>query len=500
MEVLETAATMPGECRTVCDLCKGNLGSLKHVHIEGWLQDHKDRCEFLGRVGVDMSSICCICKACNTNIMRATKAYMEGALPSDYKPRWCKGRFEKVVCSIPCCTTEARVANHPFTWEVICNCVGVAAVQEPPALPLCQAHYAYMHRLCKPERSGGVVCKVCGVKRKHEHKEMTSQRFLPCPEPQKVEAYLREALDADSFFGGDLVCYSCYRYCQQILTSEACTFSSEVIIKNLVDKQKHLESIISTFTPKSSDCYVELALLRTSLYVCKSVLSDRAVLFPVVYKRFCSYLSNTSQSTSSVSKARVLSFLGNEFGCLVSSVCSHKKIGTMFFRTKSDPYELLSHALSEQSASIADSTSVTTCADEYSNYINGEVHKLARYLLTEAYKDETLTKAVDVDKFLEHICSVSPHLWEHICSLTRTINERKGRKAAVSEDSFSGRIKRVCRAYLLSVILFATNPECSYPFHIPLADAVESCGGSSELITILNRIGATASLPTLNRH
>ena len=56
------------------------------------------------------------------------------------------------------------------------------------------------------------------------------------------------------------------------------------------------------------------------------------------------------------------------------------------------------------------------------------------------------------------------------------------------------------RAYLLSVILFATNPECSYPFHIPLSDAVESCGGSSEFITILNRIGATASLPTLNRH
>ena len=70
------------------------------------------------------------------------------------------------------------------------------------------------------------------MKRKHEHKDMTSQRFVPCPEPQKVEAYLREALDAE-LFGGDLVCYSCYRYCQQILTSEACTFSSEVIIKNL---------------------------------------------------------------------------------------------------------------------------------------------------------------------------------------------------------------------------------------------------------------------------
>lgn len=98
-------------------------------------------------------------------------------------------------------------------------------------------------------------------------------------------------------------------------------------------------------------------------------------MFPVVYKRFCSYLSNTSQSTISVSKARVLSFLGNEFGCLVSSVCSHRKIETMFYRTKSDPYALLSLALSEQSAT-ADSTNATTCADEYSSYINGKVHKL----------------------------------------------------------------------------------------------------------------------------
>ena len=70
-------------------------------------------------------------------------------------------------------------------------------------------------------------------------------------------------------------------------------------------------------------------------------------MFPVVYKQFCSYLPNASQN---VSKARVLSFLGNQFGGLLSSVCSHK-IGTMSYRTKSDPYALLSHALSEKSAS-----------------------------------------------------------------------------------------------------------------------------------------------------
>ena len=100
--------------------------------------------------------------------------HMEGTLAIDYKPRWCKGRGKKVVCCIPCCETEARVAKHQFSWEVICACFGVAGVQEPHALPLCQAHYAYIHRLYKPEKSGATVCKICGVKRKHEHKEMTS--------------------------------------------------------------------------------------------------------------------------------------------------------------------------------------------------------------------------------------------------------------------------------------------------------------------------------------
>ena len=52
-------------------------------------------------------------------------------------------------------------------------------------------------------------------------------------------------------------------------------------------------------------------------------------------------------------------------------------------------------------------------------------------------------------------------------------------------------------AYLLSIILFITNPECCYPFHVHLADAVETMGGSSELITVFNRVGATASIPTL---
>ena len=40
---------------------------------------------------------------------------------------------------------------------------------------------------------------------------------------------------------------------------------------------------------------------------------------------------------------------------------------------------------------------------------------------------------------------------------------------------------------------------CSIPLHTPLTDNTEHSGGSSELITILNRLGAMAS-SELDRH
>ena len=62
-------------------------------------------------------------------------------------------------------------------------------------------------------------------------------------------------------------------------------------------------------------------------------------------------------------------------------------------------------------------------------------------------------------------------------------------------------VKRVRLAYLLCVVLFcATSGHCSVPLHILLADFIDASGGSSELISVLNKLGAVASADTLNRH
>ncbi len=120
------------------------------------------------------------------------------------------------------------------------------------------------------------VCgAVCGVKQ--SHRDSAAVRFILCPEPKKVEAILHET---GNFEGrveeGDVVCYNCYMFANRVLKSTACMLSSDSVISQLKAKGKHLEVVLSELQLTSDDSYIELALLKTALYVSKEVLSDKA--------------------------------------------------------------------------------------------------------------------------------------------------------------------------------------------------------------------------------
>ena len=53
--------------------------------------------------------------------------------------------------------------------------------------------------------------------------------------------------------------------------------------------------------------------------------------------------------------------------------------------------------------------------------------------------------------------------------------------------------------FSLCVLMFSTDDQCSIPFHTLTADTIESCGGSTQLLKILNRIGVCSSADTLAR-
>ena len=111
------------------------------------------------------------------------------------------------------------------------------------------------------------------------------------------------------------------------------------------------------------------------------------------------------------------------------------------------------------------------------SFLNRRVHEVINHQKSQC-SDHCMKLAFDVDKFVSTVRSLAPELWDHVIKLTQSVNERRGRSASISETSFSGRIKHLRRAYLVSLILFITNSECNFPFHVVLSDIVESCGGS----------------------
>ena len=170
-----------------------------------------------------------------------------------------------------------------------------------------------------------------------------------------------------------------------------------------------------------------------------------------------------------VSKSRLLTFLGNEFGELITSFRVDRNIGIVFHRTKADMQSLITHALHASSCSAADSQAYHT------NSLNNQVHQLINHQKGQC-SDQSMKLAFDVDQFVGTVQSIAPDLWDHVCKLTQSVNERKGRSASVKDGTFSGHIKHLRRAYLVSLIIFITNNECYSPFYAVLSDVIESWG------------------------
>ena len=66
-------------------------------------------------------------------------------------------------------------------------------------------------------------------------------------------------------------------------------------------------------------------------------------------------------------------------------------------------------------------------------------------------------------------------------------------------SALKARVKKVHRFFCLCVLLFCTDDRCHLPLHALITDALESYGGSTMLIQMLNRLGACSSADTLAR-
>ena len=122
------------------------------------------------------------CGACDLSIREALKARDKG---EPYQLRWMKGKVVSVRCVPSCSSVSIKAEKHNFTWEVICDSIGIACIEFLGDVSLCTKHYQQIYRMlnAKPD-----AYKSCVLSRN------CTRNFISCPEPKKVESYLRDII------------------------------------------------------------------------------------------------------------------------------------------------------------------------------------------------------------------------------------------------------------------------------------------------------------------
>ena len=248
--------------------------------------------------------------------------------------------------------------------------------------------------------------------------------------------------------------------------------------------------------------------------------SDGAILLPVLYREFCHEVQNRASllpQLSSLPNQRIpgirwlLSRLHSLFGDSLQVICKQSRYGSVLFHKDCDLVKALSTGksetlqkqvtvLKEQQNEIQTSkptehpTSIQNQVENVAHYLNGRSQQQARQLIA-TYKGNPKQHAfLQLDKLMSDF---DPVLLNFINQLTQTVCQ--SRRKLFNDENESLTIKKLRHFYILGVILFCTNTTCSMPLHVVLTEAIICHGGSLELVRILNRVGAVASIDTNSR-
>ena len=251
----------------------------------------------------------------------------------------------------------------------------------------------------------------------------------------------------------------------------------------------------------------------------KQLLLEKAVLLPWACKVFLqSHDPSTLKSTRvtiETGESKLLfsgKWLLHQLISYLNSYmlykCVHKKFGTVLYRKGGDILASLSWALGVQDSSPVDiedceTQSHITPVTDHSDKIT--ILCSAAYVINDLIHEENNRQATvrndhpssfNIDT---ELLKVNPLLLNFINSITATIRERKHSTLGKSSDS-SKHLKRVRTYNIISLLQFCTNPNQTLLIHDIIADVVEMCGGSRQLLRILNRLGYTSSPDTHDRY
>ena len=447
----------------------------------------------------------CICRACHHDLDQNSGKH--GYIPRSIKLRNNKAPSISVdvqKCNVTGCSNQADIkSTASINLDDTPSGIAFDTSNLSTNLCLCTQYY---YRLYKHQHQKPIQCTTC-----NELPKPSEQFNRHCPNPTVIEKYLRVTEGfSGSICENDIIYYKKRNELLNTLqlfnllpvaqpNSAVSSIDSELdnIIQHVMLQLQDLEQGIE-----------EHAVLSTILMVGTTIRKDNAILLPAAHKHFTSSLKQPPPRSRECTCRWLLKELEKVLSHHMTSTCKHKKHGTVLSRTGGDLMNALSYALSVSSKSATNSEPTSAVTDksgctcsiedkicEVGEFLNHKLHNLASTLIENDKREPFNYQTLDIDKQME---MVDPALTQHILTLTKSYNEKKQLYTA-DEHSLSAHTKKVRRFYSLCVLLFCTNSRCCMPMHLLLTDVVKHHGGSSELIKILNRVGAVSSEDTHGR-
>ena len=433
-------------------------------------------------MSMDIPADSLVCRPCRQDVTRVIA-------DAGYIPRW--GKESRASSNSYCCVRKLSIANTSMCSSDELKQIQDIEFQSELIPPLCKSHYHAVYDALQTRHKN---CRTCG-------RRLRIGNDRPCPQPHVIQKYLSEHTDfTGEIVNSDRVCLTCYK-CHLVLLKDNQPMSTDSDLQSLVVS-------IST-QGKSAHMVHDIIRIATNHML---IEENRATLLPAIYSSFLQHTKHlVAQGMQEPPELKmvncrwILCEITSKYQHHVTYTCKVRKHGTLVYRPTSDLHALLSDALwklkqvHSESVRSEDATPASTSSSTVLNCSIGRINKLIHaqidsYLGT--HDNPFDYDELDVD---EQVSNIDPQLWNAMCCLTRSKSEIRGTSKAINPGSPAFHVKKVRRFFLLCAIMFNVDDRCSMPMHTLITDVVESQGGSSVLVKILNRLGVCSSADTLAR-
>ena len=474
------------------DVCAVCLGQHSRTSLPKYWKDQHAR-DFI--LSMDLSTDSPVCRSCRDDVARVL------ANPA-YTPRWERrgGESMKSNCCIHNCnqlcfsqTTMGTIDELQGIQELVFN------DPVPIPTPLCKSHYHLVYDTLQSRRKH---CRTCS-------RRLRLGNDRPCLQPHIIQAHLSQHTDFDGdILSSDRVCITCYKS-HMVLLMQNKPISLDDDLKLLVDS-------ISQQPSGTDHDIICAATNRMLITVGKMLIENRAALLASIHFDFTQHAKDlfTAKGIEEPPELKVTSrlILGEitaTFQHHVAYACKVQKYGILVYRPTSDLVALLCETkwkLKQVNANVKPVMSEVLDTDACKHnstdlkdtctigHFNKLIHDQIDLYLGPCDKASMDYDDLNLDK---QIKKINPQLWNAICCITRSKSEIRGTSKVSDPHSSVYHVKKIRRFFLLCSMLFATDDRCSMPMHTLMTDVVESQGGSSVLVKVLNRLGVCSSADTL---